>query len=591
MNKRITIFFIFLVLLFSIGCKRNKPPEIPQVFGPTKVGLGAEVEYKAVTTDPNKDDIRYYFSWDGKKETTNFYKSGDTAKVQIVFEEADTYSLKVQAEDEKGVTSEWSSPLIVEVVANQKPGRPTLTGPTIGLINKNYGFTASTTDPDNDSIRYKFIWGDGRETITNWLPSGTVVTESIKYADTGTYKIKVIAQDDKYVWSDTSIPIEFEVKRALEPGDIVFIFKAEDEIVSSPAITVVDSDTLVIFGDNSGNIYAINASNGKLVYKDSALISGEHFASSPVIGQDGAIYIGSGEGRVYAFNSNLTRKWVYPGSGEPGLGEITGTIVLSPDGSKLFIGSDKETLYCLSTANGQVLWKFPVIGSIEGSCIMDNQGNIYFGESDSGYFYKLSPNGDSLWAIYLGDPIKGQGAIGNNLVYVAVMGKIYGISFDGQIVYSASFSDTTTEVYGGPVIGWDGKVIVATEDGYIEIFEPNLTKVGSYQKDPSIKSTPCLAGATEKVLYINNKDGDKLLAIEPLTGDEYFSVDLIPSFAQKLQADFISSPVIAPNGVVYVANGEYLFAIVGYNRLPLANTAWPMFQHDPKHTGRAGGKR
>ncbi|MEO0089131.1 MAG: PQQ-binding-like beta-propeller repeat protein [candidate division WOR-3 bacterium] len=593
MSKKITIFFIFLVLLFSIGCKKkNNPPEIPKVFGPTKVGVGALVEYKAVATDPNNDSIRYHFVWDGGKETTNYYKSGDTAKITITFEEADTYSLKVQAEDAKGATSEWSSPLTIEVVANQKPSRPTLQGPSYGLINTYYKFTATATDPDNDSILYKFIWGDGREIITGFVASGTAVTESISYADTGTYVIKVVAQDNKYVWSDTSEPIEFKVKKELGPGDIVFYFRAEDDIVSSPAITIYGGDTLVIFGDNSGNIYAIKASTGDSVYKGRALISGEDFASSPVIGSDGVIYIGNSGGRIYAFNPNLTKKWVYPDSAQPGLGEITGTPVLSSDGSKLFIGSDNDTLYCLSTTNGEVLWKFKAIGGINGSCIMDDQGNIYFGDSDSGYFYKLDPNGNLIWEIYLGAPILGQGAIGNNLVYVAVMGKIYGISFDGQITYSASFSDTITEVIGGPVIGWDGKVIVATDDGYIEVFEPNLTKIYSYQKNPNIKSTPCLAGTEEKVLYVNN-DAGYLYAINPFTpnGEEHFSVNLSSPFAKKLQAEFISSPVVGDNGIVYVANEEYLFAIIGHNRLPLANTPWPMFQHDPKHSGRAGSKR
>ncbi|MCS7249887.1 MAG: PQQ-binding-like beta-propeller repeat protein [candidate division WOR-3 bacterium] len=593
MNKKITIFFIFLILISFITCKRNKPPETPTVVGPTKVGVGAHAEYKAVATDPNKDDVRYHFSWNGQRETTDFYKSGDTGKVTITFEKADTYLLKVQAEDIKGTFSEECS-LTIEVVTNQKPQRPTLTGPSSGLINKKYSFTAQTTDPDNDSIRYKFIWGNGQEKITDWVASGTPVTESISYSDTGVYVIKVVAQDNKYVWSDTSDEIRFEVKKELTAGDILFIFSAEEEIISSPAITIYGGDTLVIFGDNGGNIYAIDASSGALRYRGNAL-PGDDLASSPVIGPDGVIYVGgAGEGRVYAFNPNLTRKWVYPESAQAGLGSISGTPVISADGNKLFIGSDNETLYCLSTANGQVLWKFKAKGSIEGSCIMDNEGNIYFGENDSGYFYKLSPNGEVRWEIYLGDPIYGQGAINNNLVYVAVMGKIYGISLDGRILYRASFTDTTVEVYGGPVIGWDGKVIVATEEGYIEVFEPDLTKIYSYQKTPSLKSTPCLAGTEEKVLYINN-DGDRLYAINPLTenGAEYFpSVSLTPpSFVKKLQPDFISSPVVGNNGIVYVANGEYLFAIVGYKQLPLANTAWPMFQHDPKHTGRAGGKR
>ena len=46
-----------------------------------------------------------------------------------------------------------------------------------------------------------------------------------------------------------------------------------------------------------------------------------------------------------------------------------------------------------------------------------------------------------------------------------------------------------------------------------------------------------------------------------------------------------SSPAIASDGTIYVgsANGK-IYAIEGHSEL--ANTAWPMFHHDRKHTGR-----
>ncbi|MCF8336007.1 MAG: PQQ-binding-like beta-propeller repeat protein, partial [Bacteroidales bacterium] len=46
-----------------------------------------------------------------------------------------------------------------------------------------------------------------------------------------------------------------------------------------------------------------------------------------------------------------------------------------------------------------------------------------------------------------------------------------------------------------------------------------------------------------------------------------------------------SSPAIGPDNTVYVGSlDNYLYAIEG--ETPLADTPWPMYQHDLQHTGR-----
>ena len=51
-----------------------------------------------------------------------------------------------------------------------------------------------------------------------------------------------------------------------------------------------------------------------------------------------------------------------------------------------------------------------------------------------------------------------------------------------------------------------------------------------------------------------------------------------------------SSPAIAPDGTLYIAEGQTLHAINSTNRLaPLMNSSWPMFRANPRHTGRVPG--
>jgi outer membrane protein assembly factor BamB len=55
--------------------------------------------------------------------------------------------------------------------------------------------------------------------------------------------------------------------------------------------------------------------------------------------------------------------------------------------------------------------------------------------------------------------------------------------------------------------------------------------------------------------------------------------------------DLLPSPVMDQYGIIYVAcSFDGLFAIAGRPSGTLANTAWPMFHHDVKHTGKYGAR-
>jgi len=64
------------------------------------------------------------------------------------------------------------------IVLNNPPDRPTVTGPTSGKAGTSYRYTAVTTDPERDKIFYYFNWGDGNEMCTNLVNSGQSVEVS-----------------------------------------------------------------------------------------------------------------------------------------------------------------------------------------------------------------------------------------------------------------------------------------------------------------------------------------------------------------------------------------------------------------------------
>lgn len=87
--------------------------------------------------------------------------------------------------------------------APNAPAPPT--GPTNGIINVDYTYQGSTTDPNGDELYYLFDWGDG--TDSGWLgpyPSGSVAQADHTWDYGGTYFVKLKAKDNTSdsPWSD-----------------------------------------------------------------------------------------------------------------------------------------------------------------------------------------------------------------------------------------------------------------------------------------------------------------------------------------------------------------------------------------------------
>ena len=81
------------------------------------------------------------------------------------------------------------------------PSKPSINGPTTGNKNTEYIYTATSTDPDNDTIKYSFIWGDQTSYVTEseFLPSGSVFTANHIWTVAGKYTITVTTTDNKTI--------------------------------------------------------------------------------------------------------------------------------------------------------------------------------------------------------------------------------------------------------------------------------------------------------------------------------------------------------------------------------------------------------
>lgn len=102
---------------------------------------------------------------------------------------------------------------------------------------------------------------------------------------------------------------------------------------SSTSTPAIGTDSTIYVGSHDSNLYAINP-DGTLKWKYK---TGDVIESSPAVGTDGVIYVGSNDNNVYAINHDGTLKWSYTTKdnvvSSPAVGTNSTVYVCSYDGN------------------------------------------------------------------------------------------------------------------------------------------------------------------------------------------------------------------------------------------------------------------
>lgn len=97
----------FLKML--LGLMDNLLPNTPSVTGPNKGKPGEQYDYRVYSTDPDGDQISYYFDWgDQTSSLEGPYPSGQEVIVSHTFKKEGNFDIKVKAIDEHNGESGWS---------------------------------------------------------------------------------------------------------------------------------------------------------------------------------------------------------------------------------------------------------------------------------------------------------------------------------------------------------------------------------------------------------------------------------------------------------------------------------------------------
>ena len=121
-------------------------------------------------------------------------------------------------------------------------------------------------------------------------------------------------------------------------------------------------------GDYGGDMNAVDAKNGELVWQTGSLgtgVSGGEFYSTPAVAF-GRVYAGNNDDRVYSFDlSDGELAWTYSTGGYAYSGPTVASTKHSPP--TVYIGSFDGNIYALNAKNGEVRWSRSAGGQVVGS--------------------------------------------------------------------------------------------------------------------------------------------------------------------------------------------------------------------------------
>src|ERR1019366_33401 len=177
-------------------------------------------------------------------------------------------------------------------------------------------------------------------------------------------------------------------------------------VESSPAV----ANGVVYVGSGDDKVYAFNTATGQLIWSPAIVAPAAEVAASPAVA-NGAVYVGAPDGRLYPFNA---------ATGQPIWNATTGNIINSSPAvanGMVYVGSEDGKLYAFNAATGQPTWSAATGQPIYSSPAVAN-GVVYVGSGNKLYALNAA-TGQPIWsAPTTGYSVASSPAVAHGVVYV-----------------------------------------------------------------------------------------------------------------------------------------------------------------------------
>ena len=274
--------------------------------------------------------------------------------------------------------------------------------------------------------------------------------------------------------------------------------------------------------------------------------------SSPTIGPEGEIYIGSSDGKVYRIDADGLETW------QVATASVVNTGPALDAAGRLFVTSNDGNLYTLDSSTGEEL-RSPVLifGVLAPPALGSgpNSGVAYIG-SLSGGLFALCANNVLRWTAQI-VPVANIPAVGSDgTVYIAgAIGARTVLAVDPVTGREKWIFTATATINAAPVVGSTGEVFVVDGAGRVFAIDPVTGTSPGLLFDAAAAVTASPALAADGTLYVADQAG-RLTAFDTAAGIIRWTFH-IPS-----GAPIFSSPVVTADGtLVFGADDGVVYAV------------------------------
>ncbi|MFC1530423.1 PQQ-binding-like beta-propeller repeat protein [Gemmatimonadota bacterium] len=347
------------------------------------------------------------------------------------------------------------------------------------------------------------------------------------------------------------------------------------EIHSAPAIS---PDGTIVITARDEQVYSISPF-GQILWQQGA---GVPLFSSPVIGGDGSIYVGSGDGSMLAWTEDGVPEFVY---GAPG-GFYTTAPAISSEGT-LFYGQgfsgttlDWGVFFALEPG----YWLNWYIGAWDWSAKLspvisdDGEYILPYGYGVEG----INPaNGERSWTYTIESEVTSHSPAidSDGIIYFGAKDGLHALTASGELFWH--YEMDVEEVFS-PVTGVDGTIYVSTRDlnenQHPALFAINADGTLKWSYTSYNGASPPVVGSNGTIYWPTTKN--RLLALSE-TGE------LDWMYLLSGRAEWSSeAPSLGPDGTLYMGTTTGVLLAIRTNSQGLANSSWPRFRGNNQADGR-----
>jgi outer membrane protein assembly factor BamB len=273
-------------------------------------------------------------------------------------------------------------------------------------------------------------------------------------------------------------------------GKLLWKYPTSGGVVSKPAV----NNGFIYFGSEDKQLYSISARQGKLSW---TYLTEGPIRSSPLV-SEGHVFIGSDDGFLHAVNIVSTRKTWKIETGGP----IRSAPTIADD--SIFFGSESGEVFCVSY-HGQVRWRFNAKRAVTSSPLY-KKGTIYFASLD-GTFYALdSKSGWPIWRFRMGKGSVSSPCIAENTLFIgSADGFIYAVDAGGA---KEMWKFKTDHQVSGSPITYKDSLYCGSADGNLYCLEYRTGRLkwkfntkGPITGTPFVINDMVYIGSTDKIVY------------------------------------------------------------------------------------------